>query len=68
MFSKIIGGLIVAGVGSLVASFALSDSCSSEIMAKAVPFIGTLPGLAISWWARVTQKESKPVNVLGMRK
>jgi hypothetical protein len=63
--SKIITGLLVAGVGSLIASFALSDSCTSEIMAKIVPFLGTVPGLALSWFARVKQGD---VTVLGVRK
>jgi len=55
MFSKVIGGIIGAGIGSLVVSFGFSDSCSSEILDKALPFIGSLPGLAFSWWARVKQ-------------
>jgi len=55
MFSKVIGGIIVAGIGSLVAGFGFSDSCSSEILDKVLPFIGSLPGLAIAWWARVKQ-------------
>lgn len=63
--SKIIIGIIVAGFGSLIVSFGISDSCSSEIIAKVAPFLGTLPGLAFSWWARVKQGGITP---LGMRK
>jgi hypothetical protein len=66
--SKIISGILVSIVGAGIASFAFSDSCSSEIMEKAVPLIGMLPGSLFAWWARVTQKDSEPVNVLGVKK
>ncbi len=66
--SKIIIGLIVAGVGSLIATFGFSDTCSSEILAKVTPFIGTLPGIVYAWWARVTDKDTAPVGKLGFRK
>lgn len=62
--SKIIAGLVVAVAGSAIASFGLSDSCSSEIMAKLTPVIGTLPGIAFAWWARVNKGD---INVFGSK-
>jgi hypothetical protein len=63
--SKVIIGLIVAVVGAGVASFGLSDSCSTEIMAKLAPILGMIPGVAFSWWARV---KIGGVSKLGLRK
>ena len=65
--SSVIVGLLVAGAGSLIAVFGFSDSCSSEILAKLTPFIGTLPGLVIAWVARVRGKDVQPVTPLGRK-
>ena len=61
--SKIITGLLLAGAGSLIATFALSESCSNEIIVKITPFLGTLPGLALSWFARVRQGGITPLGI-----
>lgn len=62
--SKVIAGLLVAGAGSLIATFALSESCSNEILVKITPFLGTVPGLVISWFSRV---KMGGVSKLGFR-
>lgn len=64
-FSNVIAGLIIAGAGSLVVSFGLSESCSSEILAKISPFLGTVPGLA---WAYIARLRMGGVNLAGFRK
>ncbi len=66
--SKIIAGLLVACAGSLIAIFGFSDSCSSEIMAKIVPFLGMLPGIAYAWFHRVKNTDVQPVGALGITK
>lgn len=63
--SKIITGLVIAIVGSIIGSFALSDSCSSEIMSKLTPVISSLPGIALAWWARFKQGD---ITKLGFKK
>ena len=64
-FSGVIAGLLVALAGSAIATFGLSDSCSSEILAKATPFLGMLPGVVWAWISRIGQGD---VTVAGFRK
>ena len=62
--SKVIFGVFLAGLGSLIGSY-LSEACTNEILTKLIPFIGTLPGLLTAWIARVRMGG---VNVAGFRK
>ena len=63
--SKQILGVFIAGAGALLIGFGFSDSCSNEIMAKALPFLGTLPGLALTYFARLAKGD---VKFSGLRK
>ena len=64
-YSNIIAGLLVAVAGSAVATFGLSESCSNEILAKATPLLGMLPGIA---WAYIARLRMGGVNLAGFRK
>lgn len=64
-YSKEMGGIIIAIGGMLLVQFGLSDGCSGEVMAQLGPVIGALPGLAMSWFARVSKGD---VTKLGFRK
>ncbi len=64
-FSGVIAGILVAVAGSAIATFGLSDSCSNEVLAKATPLIGMLPGITWAWISRVGKGD---LTVAGFRK
>jgi hypothetical protein len=63
-YSSTIVGLIVTLVGGYVGT-QLSESCSTEVMAKLSPVIGMLPGVIVSWVGRWRKGDITP---LGFRK
>lgn len=63
--SKQIAGIFAAIGGLLLVQFGFSDSCSSEILSKGLPLLGALPGLALTYWARVSKGD---IGFSGVRK
>lgn len=62
--SKQIGGIWLAVGGLLLVQFGFSDVCSNEILAKATPVLGALPGLVLTYIARI---KAGGVNIFGGR-
>ena len=64
-YSLTTGGLLVAVAGLVLVQYGFSDTCSDEIIAKASPLLGALPGIVMSWIGRVRQGD---VTKLGFKK
>ena len=65
-YSKRAGGILLAVAGMTLVEFGFSDTCSTEILAKASPILGALPGLVLSWIGSMTAKG--PITLGGFRK
>jgi len=63
--SKTIIGLITAVAGSLLVTLGFSDNCSSEIITKLLPLIGSIPGLGVVYVDRLSKGD---INFAGIRK
>ena len=64
-FSSEIGGVFVAIGGIILVQYGFSEGCSGEIIGKVGPLLGALPGLAVTYFARLRKGD---VNPLGKRK
>ncbi len=58
-------GVFISIGGILLASWGFSDTCSSEIANKIIPLLGSLPGLATTYFARLKRGG---VSALGVKK
>lgn len=65
-FSLTHGGILVAVIGSAVAVFGLSQSCSSEVTTKLVEFAPVVVGGVMSWIGRM--RATGPTTLGGFRK
>lgn len=51
-YSLVIGGVLVSVLGSLLVAFGLTESCSSEIVAKIMPLLPVIVGGGMSYVGR----------------
>ncbi len=58
-------GVFISALGAIIVGWGFSDACSNEIVEKALPLIGSLPGLITTYVARFRKGD---VNVLGAKK
>lgn len=62
--SKEILGVFTAFAGIVLATY-FSESCTNEILAQVMPILSTMPGLAVTYFARLSKGD---VNAFGAKK